>query len=114
MKDAPAGEKVRLALRSQLKVLWRPKNTGVLTEKSINLLSFRYDGGIIYAVNDSSWNITLADVSLGEYSTTGIVVSPHSRSMIFNSAPPAMAHNKINFTVINDDGNRWGFSAEVN
>lgn len=114
MKEAKPGEKVRLALRNQLKVLWRPKNTGVLTEKSINLLSFRYEGGIICAVNDSLWNITLADVSLGEYSTSGIVVFPHSRRMIFNSVSPAIRQNKINFTVINDDGNRWGFSAEVN
>ncbi|MGU3415500.1 molecular chaperone [Enterobacteriaceae bacterium C34A] len=114
MKEAPAGEKMRLALRNQLKVLWRPKNTGVLTEKSINLLRFRYGDGAIYAINDSSWNITLGDVSLGEYSTSGIVLSPHSQSVIFNSAPPAVRQNKINFSVINDEGNRWGFSAEIN
>lgn len=114
VKGAQAGEKVRLALRNQLKVLWRPANTGVLTEKSINLLNFRYEGGVIYAVNDSSWNITLSDVSLGEYSRSGIVVPPRTRSMIFNSASPAMRNNKINFTVINDEGNRWGFSAVVN
>ena len=114
LKAAQAGEKVRLALRNQLKVLWRPKNTGVLTEKSINMLSFRYEGGMIYAVNDSSWNITLADVSLGDYSISGIVVPPRSRSMIFNSATPAMRQNTISFTVINDEGNRWGFSAKVN
>ncbi|MNB60045.1 Chaperone protein FocC precursor [compost metagenome] len=112
-KTSSTGEKVRLALRNQLKVLWRPKKIEVLTEKSINLLSFRYERGIIYAVNDSSWNITLADVSSGDYSTSGIVVLPHSRSMIFNSAPPAMLNNTINFVVINDEGNRWGFSAVV-
>lgn len=113
MKDSSAGEKVRLALRNQLKVLWRPKNVGVLTEKSINLLSFRYESGVIYAINDSEWNITLVDVSLGEYSTTGIVVLPYSRSMIFNSAPAVMRNNKVNFTVINDEGNRWGFSTVI-
>lgn len=112
-KFSATGEKVRLALRNQLKVLWRPKKIEVLTEKSINLLSFRYERGIIYAVNDSSWNITLADVSSGDYSTSGIVVLPHSRSMIFNSAPPEMLNNTINFVVINDEGNRWGFSAFV-
>jgi len=112
-KDAPVGEKVRLALRNQLKVLWRPVKTGVLTENAVNLLSFSYEAGVIYAINESSWNITLADVYLGEYSTTGIVVSPHSRRVIFNSASPAMRSNKINFTVINDEGNRWGFLAAV-
>jgi P pilus assembly chaperone PapD len=114
MKDPQAGEKVRLALRNQLKVLWRPKNTGVLTEKTINLLSFRYEGGVIYAVNDSSWNITLAKVTFGDYSTTGIVVSPHSRRVIFKMTTPEMRNNKINFTVINDEGNRWGFSTVAN
>lgn len=114
MKVAQAGEKVRLALRNQLKVLWRPKNTGVLTEKTINLLSFHYEAGEIYAVNDSSWNITLANVLLGDYSTSGIVVSPHSRRTIFNLATAEMKNNKINFTVINDEGNRWGFSGVVN
>lgn len=114
MKDPQAGEKVRLALRNQLKVLWRPKNTGVLTEKTINLLSFRYEGGVIYAVNDSSWNITLAKVTFGDYSTTGIVVSPHSRQVIFKMTTPEMRNNKINFTVINDEGNRWGFSTVAN
>jgi P pilus assembly protein, chaperone PapD len=113
LKSAQPGEKVRLALRNQLKVLWRPKNVGVLTEKSINLLSFRYEDGTIHAINESAWNITLADVSFGDYSSSGIVVPPHSRSMIFNSAPPVKQDNKINFTVINDEGNRWGFSAEV-
>jgi len=114
VKSPQTGEKVRLALRNQLKVLWRPQNTGVLTEKSINMLSFRYEGGMIHAVNDSSWNITLADVSFGEYSISGIVLAPHTTSMIFNSVTPVMRQNKINFTVINDEGNRWGFSAEVN
>lgn len=114
MKNAPTGEKVRLTLRNQLKALWRPKNTGVLTEKSINLLSFRYESGMIHAVNDSSWNITLAEVSFGDYSTGGIVVLPHSRSMIFISVPPERRNNTINFVVINDEGNRWGFSAVVN
>jgi P pilus assembly chaperone PapD len=114
VKSPQAGEKVRLALRNQLKVLWRPKNIGVLTEKSINMLSFRYEDGMIHAVNDSSWNITLADVSFGDYSISGIVLAPHTRSMIFNSVTPVMRQNKINFTVINDEGNRWGFSAEVN
>lgn len=114
MKTPQAGEKVRLALRNQLKVLWRPKNIGVLTEKTINLLSFRYEGGAIYAVNDSSWNITLANVTFGDYSTTGIVVSPHSRRVIFKMTTPEMRNNKINFTVINDEGNRWGFSTVVN
>ncbi|MBB1201528.1 molecular chaperone [Enterobacteriaceae bacterium 89] len=114
VKSPQAGEKVRLALRNQLKVLWRPKNIGVLTEKSINMLSFRYEDGMIHAVNDSSWNIILADVSFGEYSIGGIVLAPHTRSMIFNSVTPVMRQNKINFTVINDEGNRWGFSAEVN
>lgn len=113
-KAEQAGEKMRLALRSQLKVLWRPKNTGVLTEKSINMLSFRYGSGTIYAVNDTSWNITLGDVSFEEYSISGIVVPPRSRTAIFNSASPVNRNNKINFTVINDEGNRWGFSSEVN
>lgn len=45
LKNSPTGEKVRLTLRNQLKVLWRPKNTGVLTEKSINLLSFHHENG---------------------------------------------------------------------
>lgn len=114
MSTPSTGEKVRLTLRNQLKVLWRPKNTGVLTEKTINRLSFHYQDGAIYAVNESSWNITLANVSSGDYSTSGIVVSPYSRRMIFNSAAPEMRENKINFTVINDEGNRWGFSAVVN
>lgn len=45
LKNSSTGEKVRLTLRNQLKVLWRPKNTGVLTEKSINLLSFHHENG---------------------------------------------------------------------
>ena len=90
------------------------ENTGVLTEKSINLLSFHHENGGIYAVNQSSWNISLANVDSGDYSITGIVVSPRSRQVIFKSAPPEMLNNKINFTVINDEGNRWGFSTVVN
>lgn len=114
MKQTQSGEKLRLALRNQIKILWRPKNTGALTEKALNMLSFCYEGGVIYAVNDSEWNITLAEVSFEDYSISGIVVQPYSRRMIFNSASPLARNNTINFTVINDEGNRWGFSAVVN
>lgn len=40
MKTTTNSEKVRLSLRTQLKVLWRPKGVGNPDEKSINLLIF--------------------------------------------------------------------------
>lgn len=114
VKNSPVGEKVRLALRSQLKVLWRPENIGVLTEESINLLYFSYRHSGIYDDNRSDWNISLSEVNFGNYSITGIVIPPHSARQIFNISPPSKWNNKINFTVINDEGNHWGFTAEVN
>lgn len=114
VKNEQTGEKVRLALRNQLKVLWRPVNIGVLTEKSINLLNFSYRDGGIYASNQSSWNISLSEVHFGNYSITGIVIPPHSARQIFNTSPPSAGNNKINFVVINDEGNHWGFTTEVN
>ncbi|MEX3019742.1 molecular chaperone [Kluyvera sp. STS39-E] len=112
-KQARNGEKVLLALRNQIKVLWRPRKIGALTKESLNLLRFSYADGGIYAMNDGPWNITLDNVSIGEYSTSGIVVSPYSRQMIFRSVTPERRNNKINFTVINDEGNRWGTSGVV-
>jgi len=112
-KQARNGEKILLALRNQIKVLWRPKKIGALTKESLNLLRFSNADGGIYATNDGPWNITLDNVSLGDYSISGIVVSPHSRQMIFRSVAPEQRNNKINFTVINDEGNRWGASGVV-
>ncbi|MGK0599120.1 fimbrial biogenesis chaperone [Yokenella regensburgei] len=112
--SATAGEKVRLVLRNQLKVLWRPKAVGRLTEKSINQLTFIRKYGVIYAKNDSMWNITLAEASCGAFSSGGMVVPPWAERPLSALVTAVSGCNTINFTVINDDGNRWGFRAEVN
>ncbi|MBV8874281.1 MAG: fimbria/pilus periplasmic chaperone [Metakosakonia sp.] len=112
-KTAHTGEKVRLSLRTQLKVLWRPKGVGNPDEKSINLLSFFYESGVIYVKNNSKWNMTLTDLVMGDYSLGGIVVSPGDRQAIFRINTPALRNNKINFATLNDDGNKWGASATI-
>lgn len=113
MKTAPVSEKVRFSLRTQLKVLWRPKGLDNPDEKSINLLSFSHEDGVIYVKNNSKWNMTLTDLVMEDYSSSGIVVSPGDRQAIFKINAPAIRNNKINFAVLNDDGNKWGASATI-
>lgn len=113
MEKKSISEKVRLSLRTQLKVLWRPKGVDNPDEKSINLLVFSYDNGLIYVKNNTKWNMTLADLVMGEYSLSGIVIAPGDRQAIFKINVPVIRNNKINFAVLNDDGNKWGASATI-
>ncbi|WP_312978495.1 molecular chaperone [Atlantibacter sp.] len=112
-RTEPAGEKLRLALRTQLKVMWRPKGVGPLDRKTVEKLAFYRQSGSIVAINESSWNISLMDVRYSKYSSPGMVIPPFSRAVIMTAMSPEPSQNKINFSVINDDGNTWDFTAPV-
>lgn len=112
--SATHAEKVRLALRTQLKVLWRPRGVPDLNIDSMNMLSFIHKSGVIYAKNKTKWNITLSDVVMSNYSSDGLLVPPGEERAIFTINAPVARNNKIDFAVINDDGNKWGLSALIN
>ncbi len=106
-------EKVRLALRTQLKVLWRPKGISDLNIDSMNMLDFTHKSGAIYVKNKTQWNITLSDLVVENYSSNGLIVAPGEERAIFTINAPVARNNKIDFAVINDDGNKWGLSALI-
>ena len=110
---ASGAEKVRFALRTQLKVLWRPKTVPRLDLSSMNMLEFMRVSSDIYVVNKTKWNITLTDLVIEGYSSDGVVVAPGGKQAIFTLKSPVAINNKIDFAVINDDGNKWGLSASI-
>ncbi|TSJ58006.1 molecular chaperone [Atlantibacter subterranea] len=109
----PAGEKLRLALRTQLKVMWRPKGVGPLERKTVEKITFIRQAGSIIAINDSPWNISLIDVRYSKYSLRAGVIPAFSQTVLVPAMSPEPSQNKINFSVINDDGNTWEFTASV-
>lgn len=113
LSSASNAEKVRLALRTQLKVLWRPEGISGLKIDHMNMLTFIRKSGNIYVINKTKWNITLSDLVMEKYSSNGFVIGPDEEKAIFTISAPVALNNKIDFAVINDDGNKWGLSARV-
>lgn len=105
-----SGEKVVLAFRTQLKVLWRPPEVEKLSKEDGDKLQFKLSGKTWRVVNPGPRNISLSEVTLAEYSVSGIMIKPYSEQPLFTINHAVLPSSEIKFTVINDEGNQWGYT----
>jgi P pilus assembly chaperone PapD len=107
-------EKLLLAFRTQLKVLWRPVGIDKLSEESGNKLRFSRSGNTLMVANPTPWNISLAEIKMGRQSVSGITLKPFSQQLLFTINMVDLQDRSIKFAIINDEGNQWGYTLPVN
>jgi P pilus assembly chaperone PapD len=109
-RAAAQSEKILLAFRTQLKVFWRPDGVGKLTEDVGKQLRFTRSGEGVTVTNPTPWNISLAEVKMAGYSAAGITLKPLSQQSLFTFNEVDLQDDVVNFVIINDEGNQWGFA----
>lgn len=112
-QPAAQSEKILLAFRTQLKVFWRPARVGKLTEDVGKQLRFTRSGERVTVTNPTPWNISLAEVKMAGYSAAGITLNPFSQQSLFTFNKVDLQDDVVNFVIINDEGNQWGFALPI-
>lgn len=112
-QPAAQREKILLAFRTQIKVLWRPPGVGKLSENVGKQLHFSRSGDGITVSNPTPWNISLAEVNMAGHTVSGVTLSPFSKEPLFMFNKVGLLGGEVNFAIINDDGNQWGYALQV-
>lgn len=113
-QPAVDSEKLLLAFRTQLKVLWRPEGIDKLREDTGNKLRFSRSGDSLIVANPTPWNITLAELKMGSQAVSGITLKPFSQQVLFTINKIDLQDGGIKFAIINDEGNQWGYTLRIN
>lgn len=113
-QPAVNSEKLLLAFRTQLKVLWRPVGVDKLSEGAGNKLRFSLSDNMLTVANPTPWNISLAEIKLGSQTVSGITLKPFSQQGLFTINKVDLQEGGIKFAIINDEGNQWGYSSRIN
>lgn len=112
-QPAVQSEKILLAFRTQLKVLWRPANVGKLSENVGKQLHFSRSGDGITVSNSTPWNISLAEVKMAGHTISGVTLSPFSKEQLFTFNKVDLCSGEVNVAIINDEGNQWGYALQI-
>lgn len=107
-------EKMLLAFRTQIKVLWRPRGIGKLNVNVGNQLRWGVRGNTIVVKNPTPWHISLSEIKMADYYAEGIVLKPLSERAVFTIPNSGSGEITIDFAILNDEGNQWGYTSRIN
>nr|WP_235978966.1 molecular chaperone [Pseudomonas carbonaria] len=102
--------RLTVTLRTQMKVLYRPRDLSPRAEEAPTRLAFSLDGDQLRVENPTPYFVTLASLQLLDGSDRlqipGELLSPFSQQPLpLPHRLPATASDEIRFTWIDDDGN---------
>ncbi len=114
-KNAEEAAKVTLALRTQIKVIYRPSQLSQRTEKSGKLIKFSRQDNNLLINNPTAYFQTVTALSVcGKPYTQITMLEPVStRSIVAPLIEACENNNKIQYTLIDDNGNEEHHSQQL-
>ncbi len=100
-----------LALRSQIKVLWRPVTVGKLPQNIGDNVRFQKKQNRLSAVNPTPWNISFSTISATTCIWSGITLSPFSEQDLPTDCH--LQNGEITFSIIDDAGLTQRFRSRI-